>query len=721
MKSKILICAAILSMVLVTNSPAQERYTGGTPQVTTTEEKNYGGVIAVTPTLINFKGQKAKFNEYRDLGDGVYTALGFKYDADKYYLDFGAADMGYKTQKYELEGGWWGVGKFHFGYDELPHNFTSGARSPYTGIGGTNLTTPVPVNRDVNTWNTFDYSLDRRKFETGFKVDILKPFYFDVQASKIEKKGLFPIGVSAGSPGGAGIELPMPINYNTNDVKFEVGYGKNPLFLSLSYLYSRFDNGNENLNFTNVSAAASAGLDTFTLPRDNSFSKINFKGAVKLPFNSKLNAEIASTHTESDSSLLSSYINNGGIRTPINLSDGVFTGKVNTQNYALALTTNPLYWLDGKLFYKYYRRENNSEQITTVDGTNTLVNPLFGYYKEQGGAEVGFTLPAKFYITTGYTRAYTKREEREDIPKNWDDIFAVDLRWTRLDWMVARAGFNMLHRRAEFTGDSLGGLEPFQRRFDAAGQDAYTYKGSLDFFPIENLSITVGGKYRHTSYQDATLGLQRATSGQFNFDADYLLMKRVRLFANFDFERVKLDQQERQATATTLNPFTPPQVSPPTTPTAGEGAGSFNWTASTVERNYYFGGGTEIYVIPNRLTLRFQYNEMRSDGMVDYTYLMSSSQLSTLAPGRTQDNIDVNWDQYRLRYFLGKATYNATKQLSLSLAYAYERYKYDDAQYNGYLFLPTNAAGTIVDYLTGAYSNPNYEAHIVFLSAAYKF
>ncbi len=725
MRLKIILCGTILSLLFCAGASALERYIPGIPQVTTSEEKNYGGEVVVTPALqIDFKGQKAKFNEYRDLGDGVYGAIGLHYDANRYYLDFGAADMGYKTQTYQLDGGWWGVGRFHLGYDELPHNFTFGARSPYSGIGGTVLTTPVPVP-PVSSWNTFDYSLERKKTEAGFKIDVLKPFYFDVQASKIEKKGLFPIGVSATSPGGPGIELPMPISFTTDDIKFEVGYGKNPLFLSLSYYYSKFDNGNNNLLFTNVSAAPTAGLDAFTLPRDNYYQKINLKGALKLPFNSKFNVDIATTHTESDSNLLTSYLNNAAVRTPITLSKPDFNGDLNTQNYAFALTTNPLYWLDGKLFYKYYRRENNSDQITTFDSGTTLVNPLFQYYKEQGGVQLGFTLPAKFYVTTGYTRVYTKRD-RDDVPKNWDDIAAVDLRWSGLDWMVARAGYELLHRRADFEGNSLGGLEPFQRRFDVAGQDRHTYKATFDFFPIENLSLTVGGKYRHANYQDAVLGLQRATRGQVNFDVDYLLMKRVRLFANFDYERAKFDQQQRQVSLApfppALDPSNPPQVSPPASPTAGEGAGNFNWTASTVERNYYYGAGTEIYVIPNRLTLRFQYSQVRSDGTVDFAYLLPQSQLSILAPGRTNDNIDLaNWDKYRLSYFLGKATYNFTKNLSLALAYAYEKYKYDDAQYNGYLFLPTNAAGTTLDFLTGAYANPDYEAHILFLSAAYKF
>ncbi len=728
MKSKILITAWMLAVWMVSPLFAQERYIPGIPPVVTTEEKNYAGEVVLTPTLLfGFKGQKAKFNEYRDLRDGVYGAAALKYDADRYYLDFGAADVGYKTQTYNLDGGWWGTGRFHLGFDQMPHNFWYGARTPFDGVGGNTLTINPPRSfTNPSTWNSFDYSIDRKNYEAGFKIDVLKPFYFDVVANRVEKSGIFPIGAATTSPGGFGIELPIPIDYNTNNIKLEAGYAKNPLFLSLSYFYSQFDNRNSTLNFINP-AAPTAGSDAFTLPPDNSYYKINLKGAVKLPFNSKFNADIATSRTEADYNLLTSYVA-GTPRTLITLSDALFNGRLNTQNYAFSLTSSPLYWLDAKVFYKYYKRDNGSDVITTTDPTQTPTafnnyERLFEYWKESEGVQLGFTLPAKFYLTTAYTHAYTKRK-REDIPKNNDDIYAVDLRWSGLDWMVARAGFEFLHRDGEFEGTTfpVTDLEPFLRRYDVAANNRYLYKATFDFFPVENLTLTVGGRYRTTNYTDAVLGIQRDKRGEFNIDADYLLWKRIRLFANFNYERVKFDQTQRQIPAITTPSgaalFDPNQPPSPATgaPTA------FNWRVSPTERNWAYGVGTEIYVVPNRLTFRFQYSWIKSDGTVDYTYLMSSTQLAALAPGgRTQDNIDINnWDNYHLEYYLAKATYQATKALSFSLAWAYERYKYDDAQYNGYVLLPATT-GTNADFLTGAYSNPDYRANIIFLSAAYKF
>jgi hypothetical protein len=67
-----------------------------------------------------------------------------------------------------------------------------------------------------------------------------------------------------------------------------------------------------------------------------------------------------------------------------------------------------------------------------------------------------------------------------------------------------------------------------------------------------------------------------------------------------------------------------------------------------------------------------------------------------------------------------KITYQPTAALSCSIGYAYEKFVYEDAQYDGYQYVPATT-GTNGAYLTGAYRDPSYEAHIVFLNVSYKY
>ena len=65
-----------------------------------------------------------------------------------------------------------------------------------------------------------------------------------------------------------------------------------------------------------------------------------------------------------------------------------------------------------------------------------------------------------------------------------------------------------------------------------------------------------------------------------------------------------------------------------------------------------------------------------------------------------------------------KFLYNLSAATSLTAGYAYEKYTVSDAQYDGYVYTLGNPPNT---YLTGAYSNPNYKASVVFLGVNYKF
>jgi MtrB/PioB family decaheme-associated outer membrane protein len=697
------------------------------------EERTISGEVTLIPQYLDIQGEKAKFNEYRDIRSGATGDFGVLYEKGNYYIDLFGKDVGRMDQSYDLLGGKWGSFRYNFKFDQIPHNFTNDAKTFYTGYGGANLTYQPQApsaflpNTNFNTWNTFDYSVQRTNSSGGFKLDFLKPFFFDVSVSKETKKGTYPFGVAGTSPGGISIELPGPIDYTTDNLKLAAGYTKGPIHLSLNYVYAVFQNDNSNLNFRNPATANTAATtDALTLPPNNDYYNLAFKGAVKLPWNSKFNADLGTARSTSSVNLLSSYVadvtaatSNIGIqgRRGISLSDYVFDGKVDTQNLNLVLTSNPLFFLDGKVFYKYYNRKNKSDEITTTDplvSPASFSNDLFGYKNQKAGAELGFRLPASFYLRGGYTYGQIKREAREDIPKNKDDAYNLELRWSGVDWMVVRGGYERLHRKAYFQAPEVTGpsdpevIENYIRRYDAAGKNSYAWKGTVDFFPVEDMVLSVGYKWKDVSYADTNLGLLSSNSNEWHVDAEYLIVKRVKLYGYFDFEYAKLDQKQRTYTSgTTADPSLPPTYT------------NFNWTVTETERNYAYGLGSDVYAIPKKLTFKFQYTYIQSQGFADYTYLLGSNPLPAT---RTQDNIDlISLDNYILRYFLVKATYNPVKSLSFSVGYAYEKYIYDDAQFNGYQYVPLSSTGATLGYLTGAYANPNYRANVYFASASYLF
>ena len=674
------------------------------------EDDKFYGEISAQGTLANINGNKAKFNEYKDIRDGIYSDAKIKYDDNQYFVDFYSRNMFFDTQRYNLEGGKWGSFKFNIDYNELPHNITYDAKTMYSGVGTANLTYPAhPPSTDTSAWNKFDYSTKRKNYSAGFNLDLLKPFSLDFSAARDEQAGIYPIGVAGTSPGGIAIELPAPIDYRTDSFNLLAGYARNPLFISMGYYYSNFTNSNTSLNFRNPATNNTASvMDTYSLPPDNRYYKVNLKGALKLPLNSKFNIDLATASAKSDALLRNSYVGDvfGGLRN-ITLNTPFFNGQVDTNNIATSVTSRPLSFLDAKLFIKYDDRENRSDVITITDTTQTpatLTNTPFNYRRVKYGTELGFQLPAKFYFLTTYNHSTISRE-REDIPDNRDDLVSAELRWKGADFLAARIGYERLDRRAEFQPPAATSIETFIRRFDAAGKNRDTYKAILDFFPTDNLSISLSYKHRETNYPDTILGLTGDNGNEFLIDVDYMINKRIRLFGSFEYERIRLDQFQRQTTGAV-----DPSLSP--VPTA------FNWTAAQKDENYSYMAGTEIFIVPEKLTLLLQYSYLQADGSVDYTYLLGANPLPV---GRTQDNIDLsNWDGYKLSRVLVKLSYTVTKSLSVAAGFAYEKYNYNDAQYDGYQYVPA-VAGTNGAYLTGAYNNPSYESPVGFVTLSYRF
>jgi MtrB/PioB family decaheme-associated outer membrane protein len=674
------------------------------------KEDKFSGEISAQGTLTHINGNTAKFNEYRDIRNGLYGDVKLKYDDDKYYVDFYSRNMFYDTQRYDLEGGKWGAFKFNINYNEIPHNFTNDALTLYSGAGTNNLTYPThPPSTNTGTWNAFDYSTKRKNYSAGFKLDVLKPFFLDFSAAIDERKGIYPIGAAGTNPGGIALELPAPIDYTTDSISVLAGYVRNPLFISLGYFYSSFTNSNTSFNFRNPSNGTTASVtDTYSLPPDNQYYKINLKGALKLPLNSKFNVDLATADAKSDALLRNSYVVATGLNN-ITLNTPFFNGEVITNNIATSVTSKPLSFLDAKLFLKYDERENKSDVITITDATQTpatFTNTPFNYRRVKYGTELGFQLPAKFYFLGTYNHSTISRE-REDIPDNRDDLFSAELRWKGVDFLAARIGYERLDRRAEFQPPTPASIETFIRRFDAAGKSRDTYKANLDFFPTDNFSISLGYKHRETNYPDTILGLNGDRGDEFLIDADYLINKRIRLFGSFDYERIRQDQFQRQTTGT-FDPSLPPLPA------------AFNWTAAQKDENYSYSAGAEIFIVPEKLTLLLQYSYLQADGSVDYTYLLGANPLPA---GRTQDNIDLsNWDGYKLSCVLVKLSYNVTKSLSVAAGYVYEKYDYNDAQYDGYQYVPAvPVTGTNGAYLTGAYNNPSYESHVGFVTLSYRF
>ncbi len=682
----------------------------------------FEGEMNATGVVANESGDKAKFNEYRDIRkNDLYGGFRLKFDSDDFFLQGTASDIGYNTQHYRIDGGMYGKFKFYMDYDEIPHNFTFDAKTFYTGVGGNNLTFSALPTADTSGWTHFDYRIKRKTSEGGLTIQLPKPFYFSISASREERTGTIPTSAAGTTPGGIAIELPQPVDYTTDMVRAEIGYATKPFFASLSGEYSTFDNANHVLFFNNPVGPQPNG-DAMNLPPGNQYYKIAFRGGAQLPFNSKLNVNFAISRATSEADLFSSYVSTAV--QAITLSSALFHGQVDTQNYQAMLTSNPVSFLTANIYYKYYERHNASDQITTTDpgfaGGLPFTNQLFSYHKNTAGINLGIKLPSQFHLQTAYRYVITDRM-RGDIPETRDNCYTTELKWRGSDLIIPKVGYEHLERNADhgilnkmYAADQTteNAIAAFISRFDATEQSRDIYKASLDIYPLDKLDINLGYKYKFAAYQDTMLGLRRRTSHVANVDAGYTIGAIIQVNAYVDYENTRSYQfQRRFAAAAGADPNG-----------ATQDANNYNWDARIKDGTFSYGVSAEVLLVPKKLTLQVQYNNTKSNGSVDLTYLNAAALAAgTPAGTRTNDNIDLGaWDDYTLRSIMVKLKYTPWKPLTMVLGYAYESYTYNDASWDGYVNVPATT-GTNGAFLTGAYANPNYHANVVFLSAAYKF
>jgi MtrB/PioB family decaheme-associated outer membrane protein len=688
---------------------------------------SFTGEIGLAPHVDSVSGNTTKFYEYSDQTPhgGINSDIRLGYDSDNYWLKIKALGLGYETQEYNIEGGMYGKFSYDLYFTEMVHNISLGAKTFYNNPGSNSLAyspgSTVYQDPTASTWTSFDYSIKREKLGGDFDVSLLRPFYVDFSASRERITG-----VNTGADDG--YELPVPINYTSDNFKGEIGYQAKPVFASLSYLYNSFDNQNQIL--TNEATTGSTFM--MALPPDNNYYKLSFKGSVQLPMDSRFNMTASTAEATSTFNLDSLLIGNYG--TTSVASAGVFYGRLDSDSLNLSLTSNPVRWIYANIFYRYYDTTNKSDQVTVDNPSGDGLpyqNYLFDYKKDTYGAELRFKLPMQLQLKTAYSYVATDRKGRLDNPSTNDNIYSTELKWSGLDCITPKFSYERLDRNATYgmlsssvTGnvapialinsgfDATAGVDtPLISRFDTDNQTTDTYKAGLDIAPLRDLNLGLAYKYITTNYSDAVLGLQNTKTNEFDITGDYTLGAIAHLVAYFDLEYKKYllyDIDDSGGGSFPLN-------------TTANFSTSYPWNLTTKDNTYEWGAGADIYIIPKKLTLKLQYDYVNSNGNLDFG-IFNSAALGDINTGANNNNIDIGaWDDYKKSAFTAKIVYDLSKSFTMAAGASYASYKYNDIIYSNYLYNVNDGSTNPLPILTGAYANPSYNASVVFLTSTYRF
>lgn len=426
----------------------------------------------------------AKFQEYRDVRNGMTAGLEGHYRSGDTFLHVLGRQIGRKDQDMALDGGVAGWTQWSLLYSETPHNFAFDAKSLWAGIGTDNLTLADGMQTDLQNTatnaelavklgryiaggaQTIDESLRRQS--VGAEVALISTYPLTAKASfsNESRDGVRPWSASFGF--GNFVEVPWVVKYDTHEFRASTEYAKpeSRYLASASYRYSDFVNHIDSFTFDNPFRIVDApgGLNcTFAcgpstgrmgLYPSNQYHELGGTFVVKnLPFKSTFNAYVSGGFLRQDEELLPFSTNSAAppMRSPTNpsfnatdpagLPRDTARTAMDTQTILLRWNAKPSKKLAWNAEYRLYRVDNDEEPFVmnqfirededirnpeTVGGIYSTV--LADYAKQTLSLQGHYSLSPDMKLGGAYTHEQMNRNFRE-VERMTDDKIKAEFDW----------------------------------------------------------------------------------------------------------------------------------------------------------------------------------------------------------------------------------------------------------------------------------------------------
>ncbi len=492
MKRLIALMAALLAAPAFAQTPTPVPTPTPTPSPTTAAPGSFFGNFETGVLAVDNNTDSAKFTEYRDLEDNFEVpALKFGWsDLTKgNYFTLNGSHVGRNDQRILVEGGRSGAFRFGVDWNEIPHNFSNKALSPYTNRGGGLLTVPatVPITFKKLATGAADTPgvLASDDLVAAYQREFLVPvdlatqtdhgrFYANWNAADLlgltlaydrrektgSKSGFGPVGDRP--PRTLNIQFAEPVDHLTNDITVSAEHDGGTFQVRGEFLYSDFANGIDTLRWENVWTSAAPGADYDTWDRlvstvgarplapDNTYSNALVTAGVNLPVESRLTASLSFGQFDQNMTLLP-YANHSGVANKT-LPRTSADASISTTTFNADYVVNPMAGLNVRAFVRYYDLGNDTpsaqwqyvtSDTTNLNGTVSYVNKRVSipYLADRNtvGAEAVLRLPARSALTLGYQHEARNFEHREaDTTEN---AFRLGYRFRPAPWMSMNARY----------------------------------------------------------------------------------------------------------------------------------------------------------------------------------------------------------------------------------------------------------------------------------------
>ncbi len=599
-------------------------------------------------------------------GDGSYANDGLR-------LNWLAEDLGLDSRAVAVAGGRQGSYGLALGYRELPRRTFYTTDTVFAQSADDFLALPSGWVNGATTgaMTELDASLVSRNIESDRSVfDLGASFlpsdswriWADFRRQEHDGTKIF------GGPGFAtSALLPMPFDYETDEIDVGVRYTGERGFLALGWYLSEFENTNTALSWEQPFAVDPVlGNDTFASAQapDNEAHQVSLQAGYSFPEQrTVVSLSAAVGEIEQDESLLPYTVTSSISTSPLPRSS--LDGSIDTTNFAFAVSSKAIDKTRIKFSYRYDERDNQTSQdlwnrvITDTFPTLELeANIPYSFERSSLSLSADYDLFDTVRISGGYDRKEIERDFQE-VAEQTEDIGWGRLRWQPTPALELDVRGGTSERDIDRFDESAliaFGQNPLMQKYNLA----YRYREFADIelsFASDTVAVTLETAYADDDYTDSEIGITSGEELRFAADLNWIISENASAYLTAGLEDIESDQAGSEL-------FAAP-----------------DWTASHDDDFTTVGIGFQVRNIAENIDLQLDY--LRSDGESEIVLDSDISGVSEFPELETQ-----------LDYLRFTLTYRRSERLEIDLNLRYQSFEAEDWALEGV------APATISDVLS---------------------
>lgn len=670
-------------------------------------------------------GDGARYERYRDLGDGLFLE-GFRWQAEAngWFINLNADHAARNDQRYTGKFVRPGQFKGWATWDQIPMLLSETTRTPYGLVGANEFRLPDATQLQlqslastarpaallalVNAAPTFDLKSKRHSAEGGFELLAVKDLSFKVNVKRTTREGAQPFGISFGH--GQVQEFASPIDHTLTDVDASAELERGQVLLRAGYSGSWFTNDvvsvlvDNPLRAADIAGTASAGR--LSLPVSSTRLGVNGLISIKMPRRSRLTAYAAISTLEDDNGqVLPMTSNTALLALAGSPTRATVDGDARTTALNLSFVSRPSQYVNVNLRYRYFDYDNRmvpyvaSKRVAYDNTVSTPAAPIhaepFGTERQTMEADLQFTPKGPASITFGVSRIEEDRTHRI-FESTVDNAFRIKLDTLSTGLVSVRATYEYAQKRGEgFDVDVLIGAaeQPGMRHFDLAERNRNRFTVLASFMPVVNWAFNVSTAIGRDDYLNSEFGLRDNNHNVYSAGIDGSPSDRFNVGLSYGYEDYNSLQRSRQANpgAQMLDP-------------------SRNWATDAGDKVHSVMANMDILRVAEKLDifLRYDYNRTRAT----YEYITGAVTDRTLpeeviVPTTLPQPVALPEVKSDLTRGSVDAVYNVNRHISLGVTYWYDKYDVED------FTLDANAQNSVVtgNNVLLYYTYAPYKAH----------